>query len=263
MGYQAEHSNSTDNKAAIIKIVAATLFLGVVLATSIYLKSIKPVLDKTTLCPSTGVVRRDAILIDKSEQWGVSDIDRVRQLVLDIHRSVPAGGRLSVYTISGQAKVSTKSDIVFDMCSPGNEIECSALYENCKKLQKEYEIGFEAPFRNLLESLALPGESSYSPLLETVRVLANDAKSEPIRIHMISDFMENADRFRFYDLIPLDEEMVREYPLMTHQSVEVFGYTIQRRGHSAAMQAAVVGAWTGYFEKQGAVVFFKPIIVAD
>ena len=223
----------------------------------------KPMLDTQTLCPATGEKQRVAVLIDKSDKWGKGDVARVRDLLLSINREVPAQGRLTIYSITGDGRKSTDVNIVFDMCNPGSEAECNALYQNCKKVKKDFERAFDAPLHRLIETMMVPGESSSSPILETVGAMVKDSKGDALKLYIISDFMENGARFRFYDVIPLDEEMVAEYPFPRKLKITADAYLIQRRIHPMPLQKAVQRAWTGYFEKQGASVNFRPIFTAD
>ena len=223
----------------------------------------KPAIDELTLCPAAGEKQRAAVLIDKSDKWGKGDVARVKDLLLSINREVPAQGRLTIYSITGDGRKSTDVNIVFDMCNPGSEAECNELYQNCRKVKKDFERAFNAPLHRLVETLMMPGESSSSPILETVGAMVKDSKGDALKLHIISDFMENGARFRFYDVIPLDDQMVAEYPFPRKLKVTADAYLIQRRIHPMPLQNAVQRAWTGYFEKQGASVNFRPIFTAD
>ena len=250
-----------DRLALVMLLVAASVV--VVLLTMRSFLSKKPAIDELTLCPAAGEKQRAAVLIDKSDKWGKGDVARVRDLLLSINREVPAQGRLTIYSITGDGRKSTDVNIVFDMCNPGSEAECNALYQNCRKVKKDFERAFDAPLHRLVETLMVPGESSSSPILETVDAMVKDSKGDALKLHIISDFMENGARFRFYDVIPLDDQMVAEYPFPRKLKVTADAYLIQRRIHPMPLQNAVQRAWTGYFEKQGASVNFRPIFTAD
>ncbi len=223
----------------------------------------KPLLDEQTMCPLSGEIQRDSVLIDKSDKWSTGDIKRVSEIILDIFRNVPAQGRLSFYTIDGEERNSTNVSVVFDMCNPGSEAECNALFANCKKIQHTFKQVFEIPFRDLTEQLTKPGKASSSPIFETVSMMAQYSKANVQNLHIVSDFAENGARFRFYDTIPLDEDLIAEYPLSVKGSLKVFAYTIQRRSDSRAFQKAIERVWMGYFSKQGIEATFQPIFITD
>ncbi len=240
--------------------VAALVVFGVV---AYFLSSGKPVLDELTLCPTSGEKVRFAVLVDKSDKWGRGDVARVKDILQSIYRDVPTQGRLTIYSIMGDGRKSTDVNLVFDACNPGSEAECHALYSNCRKVKRDYKRAFEAPLQQLEASLMLPGESSNSPILETIGAMVKDNKGEVLKLHVISDFMENHITFRFYDVVPLDDEMIAAYPLPKKAKITVEGYFIQRRMHSMPLQNAVQAAWTGYFQKQGIPVTFRPVFTTD
>ena len=250
------------DRLAIGIILITLVALSIPFILKVYLSK-KPVLDEQTLCPPNATKIHIVVLLDKSDKWGHDDIVRVKNIMRGIYHEVPAQGRLTVYGIIGQGRQSTDVTLFFDMCNPGSEEECSALYQNCKRIKKRYEGSFEHPLLQITETLMIPGESSYSPLLETVTEIVNENRSESLVLHIISDFMENGVRFRFYDVIPLDEEMIQEYPLPRNIKMKIEGYFIQRRRHPMELQNAVQSAWTNYFGKQGISVSFKPIFVTD
>lgn len=240
--------------------IAALVLLGGLAA---FLRSGKPVLDEHTLCPTSGEKTRFAVLVDKSDKWGRGDVARVKDILQSIYRDVPAQGRLTIYSIMGDGRKTTDVNLVFDACNPGSEAECNALYSNCRKVKRDYKRAFETPLQQLETSLMLPGESSYSPLLETVGTMVKDNKGEELKLHIVSDFMENHTSFRFYDVVPLDTEMVAAYPLPKKAKIKVEGYFIQRRMHPMPLQNAVQAAWIGYFQKQDIPVTFRPVFTTN
>ncbi len=115
--------------------------------------------------------------------------------------------------IVGDKRKTTEVERLFDLCNPGSEEECNALYQNCNRVKKRFETAFSEPLRQLAEELKMPGQSSYSPLLESVSQIVDEAGGTPLGLYMVSDMMENHYKFRFYDVVPLAEEMIKEYPL--------------------------------------------------
>lgn len=244
-------------------VVVAILLIRALLPT-------KPSLDEKTMCPMSGERTRVAVLVDKSDKWGDVNIERVRRVVEEIHRGVPFEGRLSLYVIRGEHSVGaegnrapTKVELAFDMCNPGGESECNTLYQNCKKMKKTFREAFEAPLVELAKTLSVPGESNSSPLLETVGLMMNDSRAVDNTIYIVSDLMENHLKFRFYDEVPLDEEMIKEYPISRERNLAVKGFHIERRTHPNRLREAAREAWRGYFQRQGARVEIDPFFVTD
>lgn len=260
---------SRKDRQGIALMVGSTLLVlaGLVV---FHLLPKKPLLDETSMCPVSGELSHYAVLVDKSDKWGDADVERVSALVSNVQKSVPLQGRLSVYVIHGEdmSGIGTKRarsqvDLIFDMCNPGGEEACNALYQNCKKLQKTFHEEFEVPFERLSRTLARPGESDSSPILEAVGTMLKDTHSSEVHLFLVSDFMENHLKFRFYDEIPIDDEMIAEYPLPARTTFKVQGFQIERRTHPTRLRTAVRDAWVGYFEKQGADVDFQPIFASD
>lgn len=244
-------------------IGAGIVILSLIGGAAAFLRTGKPALDEHTLCPASGEKMRVAVLVDKSDKWGRGDVARVKDILQSIYRDVPTRGRLTIYSITGDGRKSTDVNLIFDACNPGSEAECNALYSNCRKAERDYKRAFEAPLEQLGATLMLPGESSYSPLLETVGTMVKDNKGEELKLHIISDFMENHTSFRFYNLVPLDTQMVDAYPLPKKAKLTVKGYFIQRRMHPMPLQNAVQAVWSGYFQKQDIPVTFSPVFTTD
>lgn len=228
-----------------------------------YWSSKKTVLDEQTLCPLSGEKVRYAVLVDKSDKWGRGDVERVKDTLQSIYRDVPVQGRLAIYTITGKGRDSTDIKLVFDVCNPGSEAECNALYSNCRKAKRDYKQAFEMPLRELVKSLKQPGETSFSPILKSVGTMVKDNKGEVLKLHIISDFMENADVFSFYRAVPTAAKMVENYPLPKKAKISAAGYFIQRQMHPLSLQNAVQKAWDSYFQEQNIQMEFTPFFETE
>ena len=75
--------------------------------------------------------------------------------------------------------------------------------------------------------------------------------------------MENHYKFRFYDVVPLAEEMIQEYPLSDHGEISANIRYIQRSRHSKELERAVLKVWREYFKTQDIAVTFDRLFVAD
>jgi len=257
-----------DRQGLVLIGVSSFVLVGILVIRA--LLPSKPLLDEKTMCPVSGERSRVAVLIDKSDKWGDVNVERVRRVVEEIHRGVLFEGRLSLYVIHGELvaeaesnRAPTKVELAFDMCNPGGESECNALYQNCKKMKKTFHEAFEVPLVQLAKTLSVPGESDSSPLLETVGLMMNDSRAVENQIYIVSDLMENHLKFRFYDEVPLDEDMVKEYPIPKERNLVVKGFHIERRTHPNQLREAVRAAWRGYFQGQGAHVEIEPFFITD
>lgn len=248
-------------QAWILILIALPLLLGPLVMR--WLLGNKPEIDSKTLCLMAGAPSRSVILLDKSDAWDQEDVGRVKNLLTRIYKEVPAGERLSIYGIVGEEGTSTNIRQFFDMCNPGTVQECNAIYEDCRAIKRTYDSAFDGPLASLASHLQEPGHSSYSPLLESVSEIWSDTHAPVLHLHVVSDLMENGVRFRFYDVVPLDEDMIGEYPLQRTRDASVVAHVIQRRRHSRDLQRAVESAWAGYFRKQDVSVVFEPLLITE
>jgi hypothetical protein len=250
------------NRQAILLFAGGLVFLGVVFFIQYQLSRPKE-LDEQTLCPVSPPDKQVVILIDKSDKWDLDDIGRVDSLVTKINRSTRAKDRLTIKAIVGAGRESTEVKTFFDKCNPGNEQECNALYQNCRRIRKRYEESFEKQLDEVIEALKLPGESSYSPLLESLAQTIDDSNSKSLEVHFVSDLMENGGRFRFYDVVPMAEEISAQYPLPHKGQTTVFLQVEERRRHSRELLDAVQAVWKEYLRNQEIEVSSERLLIAD
>lgn len=243
-------------------IVGVLSFLGTIFGASLMLDDSRRV-NEATLCPLSGSEKRTVVIVDKSDKWDAGDRTRVKNLLDQVYREVPPYGRLVVVAIAGKGRQSTRVDELFNGCNPGSEEECNALYENCRRIRATYEKKFEEKVVALDEILTKPGQASYSPLFETVVQHIDDNRSPKLEIHLVSDLMENGARFRFYDVVPLPEEVIETYPIESSAHIEVEIHLVERRRHSRGLIDSVTRVWESYFEDQGINVRVNRLLIAN
>ena len=240
--------------------VLVALFIPVIVISQL---SNKEALDSETLCPAGGEQRRITLLIDKSDRWGDDDITRVNAMLVDEYSRIPAQSRLIIYGIVGDGRKSTEVKQYFDLCNPGTEKECNALYQDCRAIRQRFDSAFADPLKELADDLKIPGQSSSSPLLQSVSEIVDEAGDIPLELLIVSDMMENHYEFRFYDEVPLAEEMIDEFPLASGGEVKARIRYIQRSRHSRELEKAVLAVWEAYFEQQEIPVELDRLFVAD
>ena len=238
------------DKQGIIIITFSLLVVVVFMVIANYLKA--PKLDEVTLCPLDKPVEfQKIIVIDKSDKWEKGNTKKMNDWLLSSHQSLSAQNRLTILAIMGEGREGiTEKKVLFDKCNPGSEKECNKLYQNCRKIKKEYDNSFAEPLEKIEEILSTPKQASYSPLFETVVKVIDNVESKQVEINMVSDFMENGHKFDFYNAVPLGEDIVKEYPLKVDANISFSMYVIERRRHPKALINAVTGAWKDYFTEQ-------------
>lgn len=253
---------SKKDRNAIIGSIVVFLVLMVPFILKSQLTTKEP-LDERTLCPAEGESHRTTVLIDKSDRWGANDVRRINDLLTNVYLNVPAQGRLTIYGIVGDARETTEVRQYFDLCNPGSEKECNALYQDCGAVKERFAAAFSEPLETLAAELKVPGQSSYSPLLESVSEIVDEAGDTPLDLLIVSDMMENHYKFRFYDVVPLADEMIAEYPLTDYGQISASVRYIQRSRHSRELERAVLAVWKDYFEDQGIPVEVDRLFTAE
>jgi hypothetical protein len=218
-----------------------------------------------SLCAKDEQVRlKKIVIIDKSDRWSLHNIEKIDGWLSEIHEGISMNSRLNILSIFGDEKNQTRVKTVFDKCSPGSEVECNALYENCREIKENYDHAFHKPLLEITDMLEQPGEAQSSPLFETMTEVVDNIQSQEAEIHIISDFMENAHRFNFYKEIPEVDEVIREYALQSHTKIRLYMHVIERRKHEREIIDGVKSLWKAYFEKQGIeVVYAKRFFITD
>ena len=249
-----------------IAIIMTLVVLGVsIFYLSYQLKPKKYRIDEQSLCSKDEVVRlKKIILIDKSDSWSSHNIEKIDSWLAEIHEGVAMNSRLNILSIYGNDENSTKIKTLFDKCSPGNQEDCNALYENCRDIKENYDRAFQEPLLEITEMLEKPGESNTSPLFETVTEIVDNIRSQKAEIHIISDFMENSYKFNFYKEVVSADEAIKEYALPSDANITVYMHIIERRKHPRELLDKVKNVWKEYFEKQGiTVVDAKRFFITD
>ena len=252
-----------DRQAIVIFIVLGLITIGSFFL-MYKLESAKVKLDEKTLCPLNREINHHTIVvIDKSDEWEQENIHIIERLLSNIHSTIPEFGQLTFVVVSGEKGAYTKAVKLFDMCNPGNGDNANRLFTNPRQLKKRYETSFAQPLREIMKKLVEPGQSSSSPLFETIVGLIDQNYSKYLEIHLVSDLMENGSKFRFYDAIPLSEQVIREYPVYTKARVEIHAHTIERRRHSRGLMDAVENVWLESFLRQGVQIDFKRLLITE
>ena len=210
-------------------------------------------IDKNSMClKNEPIPLTKIILIDKSDKWSSANVEKIDNWLSDIYEGLPMNGRLRILSLSGTQEKDTKLNKLFDKCSPGNEEECNALYENCRDIRAKFINAFQDPLFEITTMLSKPGTAKTSPIFETMTTIVDDLKSKKAEIHIISDFMENGYKFNFYQgTLPKVEDIIKEYSLPTNTKVTLYLHMIERRKHKIELINEVKETWQEYFTQQG------------
>jgi len=237
-----------------LAIIAFLVVLGVAAFAFAYKLQPKSYeIDVKSMClKNEKIPLKKIVLIDKSDKWTSSNVEKIDEWLSHIDENIPMNSRLNILSLSGAKDKETKVTKLFDKCSPGNERDCNALYENCRDIRAKFILAFEDPLFDITTLLSKAGTAESSPLFETMTTIVDDIQSKKAEIHIISDFMENGHKFTFYkERLPSVKELIKEYPLPCNAKITVYLHVIERRRHKIEKINAVKKLWRDYFVQQG------------
>jgi len=237
-----------------LAIIAFLVILGVTAFAFAYkLKPKSYEVDANSMClKNKRIPLKKIVLIDKSDRWTSANVEKIEEWLSHIDDNIPMNSRLNILSLSGAKDKETKVTKLFDKCSPGNERDCNALYENCRDIRAKFILAFEDPLFDITTLLSKAGTAESSPLFETMTTIVDEIQSKKAEIHIISDFMENGHKFTFYkERLPSVKELIKEYPLPSDAKITVYMHVIERRRHQIDKINAVKKLWRDYFVQQG------------
>ncbi|EJC75761.1 hypothetical protein Rleg10DRAFT_5598 [Rhizobium leguminosarum bv. trifolii WSM2012] len=161
----------------------------------------KPVLDKVTLCPTTGPKDITAILLDVTDP--ISDITALdlRNHFQELVAAVPTGGLIEVYTLTDTASELDKS---FSGCNPGDASTVSDWTGNKRLVQERWEKGFQKPLDEIAGRVNQGVGGKQSPILAGIQKInvaafgAKQYKDIPKHLVIASDLIEHTPTFSMY-----------------------------------------------------------------
>ena len=206
-----EEEKKPAQKGKIVLVVGLVAFLVcAAVAVAWYALSPKQELDQVTGCPmekgSIAPVSHTVVLVDETDPLTAIQADFFEAQMEQTVREMPAGGLLSVYTITEDPAESRKP--LIEVCKPRDGSDANALTENERKMQKRFKKSFAEPVRQLVDELAAarsPGEAS--PIMEAIQfVSVNSFKKRDVqgerRLILFSDMLQNTKAFSLYESSP-------------------------------------------------------------
>lgn len=169
-------------------------------------------IDRDTFCPRDGSFPRTAILIDASdtitELQGKEVINSIRTLFSE---QLATHEWVGIYVLSEQETVLPRPQI--QICNPGSRDEANPLYENPKMFEKRYEDFFEKVEMAVEGVTDAPPQRS-SPIFEMISGVAvsdDFFTSKSRRLLIVSDMLQNTDRYSHFDVTPDFEKWLEDY----------------------------------------------------
>lgn len=185
-----------------IVLMSGFLIIGGMVGSGIYYQNARTRVNATSPCPLRGPTAVHAILIDRSDPISPLQADRLRQMINQVTRHMPVGGRIDMYVADSNGWRTLRP--VVSLCNPGNT--ANPLYQNPGRMHQKYEDAFRKPVEVALASLMVPSSTTMSPIMESIKAVCVQsfggiAQGVPVGLTIASDMVQNSpalDQYRPY-----------------------------------------------------------------
>lgn len=206
--YNKKRWNTEDTKGLLMLLIA--LILVSVIGYLYITLSHKNAYNEKTLCPYNIPYQQTVLLIDKSDIWDTTQIHKIENLIQKYAQQTEKLQRFTVKVIEANEQNKTTLHTYFDACNPGKE--ANPLYQNPRRILKQYQKHFQAPLQNLLKTLSSPRIANTSPILDTLHKTLKTSEATKIKLVLLSDLWEYSSIFNFYQEIPSIKVVKKAYP---------------------------------------------------
>ena len=192
------HSESEMGLWWLVIAVFAVVALVVVGFVYLRLTTVKPVLDKQTLCPLEGGAQSTTVvLLDTSDQWPEITREEVRKRLEKLAEDVPDYGLLELRLVDPSVQ---GGRIMFSKCNPGSGVNESEITANPRLMRRKWKEQFLSPLQQALDRTLTQAETASSPILSTAQRIAVDHfdGKRPGHLILVSDMIENTPDYSQY-----------------------------------------------------------------
>lgn len=217
-------------------------------------------IDAQTLCPETGPVSVDIVLVDQTDTLNARQRAYVLNRLLELKDDVPKGGALQFFAIKAD-----RSDVlkpVFTICNPGRGGEANPLVESQRRVETEWKERFEQPTLAVLSEVISPSEADISPIMEAIQSVAistlnrKSVQGTPRTLTVVSDLLHNTPEFSQYQSQQTfsgfmnTRYFARVRTNLANTKVQIL--YVPRESASGIQGKRHALFWTEYFVEQGA-----------
>ncbi len=225
-------------------------------------------LDRTTLCPAKGPKGHYVLLVDKTDPLTFLQKEAFEVTLKElVERKIPEGYLLSVFALGEDFKENAKP--LIELCNPGRGDNKSAITNNPKKLERQYQENFLKPFLKQSEQLLGKQSAETSPIFEMLQLVSinafrtHDIKGER-RLILMSDMLHNTPQFSMYK-----EKTLTDYAVFTTSD---YGRKTQLNLHEVEIELHYLmnspqfqtkrnlKFWEDYFNKAGARIVIVNVL---
>lgn len=162
-----------------------------------------------TLCPYHKPYHQTVILLDKSDIWQETYVQKIENLIQKYAKQTEELQRFTIKVIESNEKNQTTVQTYFDACNPGKK--ANPLYQNPRRILEKYQKMFETPLQTLLQTLSSARIAKSSPLLQTIKETLHQSEAHSVTLVLLSDLWEYSSKFNFYQAIPSIKKVQKEY----------------------------------------------------
>ena len=200
---QRKRRDASDGQWAAIGIillcVAVAAFGG--LAYFKFSRPQKPVLDRASLCPTSGPAGITVVLVDTTDNLPETTKREVRQFLNDLIIELPEYHRLDIRVLDA---ANAKSHSLFSRCNPGDGAGLSEWIDNPVIARKRWIEGFRKPAEEAMGYSLRFDRATATPLMAAIQDIAIDQFSAanvrgiPKSLIIISDMLEHTRDYSQY-----------------------------------------------------------------
>jgi len=209
--------------------------------------------DPETLCPLTGAKSLTLIIIDKTDPLTAREQQQISGLIQTEKTAVPQYGRISLKVLTQkQEGAEPVLDTVADLCNPG--ADANPFFENPKKVAIRYVNAFLDPLDRALDSIAMNGSASASPIagaIDTALAQTAIAPEAGRKLILISDLMEFTPAGSAYTGSLTETVLQNQMPhssdgLLNKAAVKIF---LLPRPRFAKQQEVAIAIWRRFLRR--------------
>ena len=128
-------------------------------------------IDEATLCPKSGPVAIDSILIDLTDNLAPVHVAKLEQILDRKIKEAPAG---TLFTVGVVTDDRSELGAMLALCKPKSGDDVSAMNQNVRLVEARYEERFLQPMKGILQGLLEPHEAKESPIMEAIQLLVSE-----------------------------------------------------------------------------------------
>lgn len=214
-------------------------------------------IDPETLCPTSGPVAMQAILIDVTDSMGAAQVAKLHQLIDKQIADAPVGTQFSVGMVSDDP---SQLGARIKLCKPHSGDDVSQVSQNVRLVETRYRERFLTPVQAMIDQLLENSTATSSPIMEALQLLVAQTPGfityeGPKQVFIASDLLQHSDAMSFYRAEGWDSFTASGQASRLSRSldgVDVSLLVIPRPTSWSGDTAQLENFWVRYFDAQGA-----------